>query len=126
MLEPTRDRAPTSVAENIEKMAQVENDALRPRTHRAAITDATGGFAGTIYFVVLQLAVFGGWVGIVTATSRKRCSPSRDLVSGRSDRGLPPCRGFGSKGPQSGSGDEMTLMVKVVVNGGVKTEEALR
>jgi uncharacterized membrane protein len=62
MLEPTRDRAPTSVAENIEKMAQVENDALRPRTHRAAITDAIGGFAGTIYFVVLQLVVFGGWV----------------------------------------------------------------
>jgi hypothetical protein len=64
--------------------------------------------------------------GIVTATSRKRCSPPRGPVSGRSDRGLPPCRGFGSKGPQSGSGDEMTLMIKVVVNGGVKIEEALR
>jgi uncharacterized membrane protein len=62
MLEPAQDRAPISVAENIEKMVQVENDALRPRTHRAAITDAIGGFAGTIYFVVLQLAVFGGWI----------------------------------------------------------------
>jgi hypothetical protein len=60
--EPAQDRAPTSVAENIDKMAQVESDALRPRSHREAITEAIGGFAGTIYFVVLQLAVFGGWL----------------------------------------------------------------
>jgi uncharacterized membrane protein len=62
MLEPAQDRAPTSVAENIDKMAQVENDALRPRSHREAITEAIGGFAGTIYFVVFQLAVFAGWM----------------------------------------------------------------
>jgi len=62
MPEPAQGRAPASVAENIDKMVQVENDALRPRTHREAITDAIGGFAGTIYFVVLQLAVSGGWM----------------------------------------------------------------
>jgi uncharacterized membrane protein len=62
LVEPAQDRAPTFVAENIDKMAQVENDALRPRSHREAITEAIGGFAGTIYFVVLQLAVFGGWM----------------------------------------------------------------
>lgn len=62
LVEPAQYRAPTSVAENIDKMAQVENDALRPRSHREAITEAIGGFAGTIYFVGLQLAVFGGWM----------------------------------------------------------------
>ncbi len=62
MSERPQDRAPTSVAENIDKMAQVENNALRPRSHREAITKAIGGFAGTIYFVILQLTVFGGWV----------------------------------------------------------------
>lgn len=73
LVEPAQDRAPTSVAENIDKMAQVENDALRPRSHREAITEAIGGFAGTIYFVVLQLAVCGGWMlvnaGIVPGLS---------------------------------------------------------
>jgi len=69
--EPAQDRAPTFVAENIDKIAQVENEALRPRSHREAITEAIGGFTGTIYFVVLQLVVFGGWIllnaGVVPA-----------------------------------------------------------
>lgn len=56
------DRAPASVAENIAKMKQVESAALRPQSRRQAVTDAIGGFAGTISFVVLQLAVCGGWV----------------------------------------------------------------
>jgi uncharacterized membrane protein len=60
MPETTPDRAPTFVAENIDKMAQVENDALRPRSHGEAITEAISGFAGTMYFVVLQLAISGG------------------------------------------------------------------
>jgi uncharacterized membrane protein len=62
MPEPAQDRAPTSVAENIDKMAQVENDALRPRSHRQAVTEAIGGFAGTVCFAVLQLAVSVGWI----------------------------------------------------------------
>ena len=62
MSEMRQDRAPTSVAANIDKMAQVEDDALRPRSHGEAITDAIGGFAGTIYFVVLQLTVSVGWM----------------------------------------------------------------
>ena len=62
LVEPAQYRAPTSVAENIDKIAHLENDALRPRSRREAITEAIGGFAGTIYFVGLQLAVFGGWM----------------------------------------------------------------
>lgn len=64
--ERPRDRAPTSVAANIDKMAQVEDDALRPRSHREAITDAIGDFAGTIYFVTAQLIVSVGWVLVNT------------------------------------------------------------
>ena len=62
MSEGPRDRAPISVAENIDKVAQVEDDALRPRSRREAITEAIAGFAGTIYFVMLQLAVSIGWI----------------------------------------------------------------
>jgi uncharacterized membrane protein len=74
MVEPPQDRAPTSVADNIDKMAQVENDALRPRSHREAITEAIGGFAGTIYFVVLQLAGSGAWM-LVNAEMEPGLSP---------------------------------------------------
>jgi len=77
--EPAQDRAPTFVAENIDKIAQVENEALRPRSHREAITEAIGGFTGTIYFVVLQLVVFGGWIllnaGVVPALIPFRSFP---------------------------------------------------
>jgi uncharacterized membrane protein len=58
----TQERAPPSVAANIDKVAKVEDDALRPRSHREAITEAIAGFVGTLYFVVLQLAVSMGWV----------------------------------------------------------------
>jgi uncharacterized membrane protein len=62
MAEPSQDRAPALVAENIDKMVRVESDALRPRSHRDLITDAIGGFAGTVSFVVLQLVAFAGWI----------------------------------------------------------------
>jgi len=62
MSEKPRDRAPTSVAANIDKVAQVEDDARRPRSHREAIREAIGGFAGTMYFVALQLAIAVGWI----------------------------------------------------------------
>jgi uncharacterized membrane protein len=59
---PTQDSAPTSMAESIEKVIQAENNALRPTTLSEAITDAIGGFAGTLPFVAVQIAAFAGWV----------------------------------------------------------------
>lgn len=41
---------------------QVENDALQPRSSSEALTDAVGGFVGTISFIVLQVVAFAGWV----------------------------------------------------------------
>ena len=48
-------RAPASVAQNVEKVIQVENETQRPRSRSEAITDAIGRFVGTISFVVVQL-----------------------------------------------------------------------
>lgn len=62
MSEPTQDRAPAAVAKNIDKVAQAESDALRARSHREGFAEAIGGFAGTLAFVMLQLAAFAGWV----------------------------------------------------------------
>ena len=45
-------RAPASVAQNVEKVIQVENETQRPRSRSEAITDAIGGFVGTISFVL--------------------------------------------------------------------------
>ena len=50
-------RAPASVAENVETVLRVENETLRPRSGSEAITEAIGGFVGTISFVVAQLLV---------------------------------------------------------------------
>jgi uncharacterized membrane protein len=41
---------------------EVESAALRPRTQSEAITDAIGGFAGTLPFVVVQIVACAGWV----------------------------------------------------------------
>jgi uncharacterized membrane protein len=56
------DHAPASVAENVEKVIRVENETLRPGSRSEAITDAIGGFVGTISFVVVQLMAFAGWI----------------------------------------------------------------
>ena len=56
----TPSRAPASVAENVEKVIRVENETLQPRSRGEAITDAIGGFVGTISFVVAQLMAFAG------------------------------------------------------------------
>jgi uncharacterized membrane protein len=73
MSESSPDRTPKSVAQNIDKMAQVEDEALRPRSHREAFTDAIGNFAGTLCFVLAQFALFVGWVlvnaGVVPSVS---------------------------------------------------------
>lgn len=56
------DGAPAAVADNVEKIIRIENEALLPRSRSEAMIDAIGGFVGTISFVVLQIAAFGGWV----------------------------------------------------------------
>jgi uncharacterized membrane protein len=70
----TPSRAPASVAENVEKVIRVENEALRPRSRSEAITDAIGGFVGTISFVVAQLTVFVGWI-VVNAGKVPQLAP---------------------------------------------------
>ncbi|MBV8937571.1 MAG: DUF1003 domain-containing protein [Alphaproteobacteria bacterium] len=69
-----RGRAPASVAENVEKVIRVENDALRPRSRSEAITDAIGGFVGTVSFVVAQLIVSAGWI-VVNAGKVPQLAP---------------------------------------------------
>ena len=54
----TANRAPASVAENVETVLRVENETQRPRSRSEAITDVIGGFVGTISFVVAQLIAF--------------------------------------------------------------------
>lgn len=56
------DEAPPSIAENIEKIVRAEEDSIRRRSRGEVITDAIGGFIGTLPFVVLQVAAFIGWV----------------------------------------------------------------
>jgi len=62
MNEPSKGRAPESVAENIETVIRVENEALQPRSSSEAITDVISEFVGTIAFVALQILASGGWV----------------------------------------------------------------
>lgn len=62
MNEQLKGRAPASVAESIETVIRVENEALQPRSSSEAITDAIGGFVGTITFVGLQILASVGWV----------------------------------------------------------------
>ena len=66
MNNPAAEGAPSSVAENVEKIIRVESEALRPRSRSGAIIDSIGGFVGTISFVVLQIVGFGGWVIVNT------------------------------------------------------------
>lgn len=70
----TGDRAPTSVAENVEKVVQVESEALQPRSRSEAVTDTIGGFVGTISFVIAQLVAFAVWM-IVNAGTIPQLAP---------------------------------------------------
>jgi uncharacterized membrane protein len=67
-------RAPASVGQNIDKIVQSENEALQPRGSKEAITDAVGGFVGTIAFVVTQCLLFVAWI-IVNAGTIPRLTP---------------------------------------------------
>ena len=70
----TPSRAPASVAENVEKVIRVENETQRPRSRSEAITDAIGGFVGTISFVIAQLVAFAAWV-VVNAGKVPQLAP---------------------------------------------------
>jgi len=56
--------APASVAENIDKIIRVEEEARQRRSFGEAIVDAVGGFAGTVPFVILQILAFAAWMAI--------------------------------------------------------------
>jgi uncharacterized membrane protein len=62
MNDPSIARAPASVAQNIDKIVQVESTARQPRSRSEALTHAVGGFVGTISFVVLQCLGCVGWI----------------------------------------------------------------
>ena len=70
----TANRAPASVAENVETVLRVENETQRPRSRSEAITDVIGGFVGTISFVAAQLIAFAAWV-IVNAATFSQLAP---------------------------------------------------
>ena len=59
---PSIARAPAAVAQNIDKIVQVESKALQPRSRSEALTGAIGGFVGTISFVLLQCLGCAGWI----------------------------------------------------------------
>jgi uncharacterized membrane protein len=70
----TTSYAPASVAENVEKVIRVENETSRPRSRGEAVTDAVGGFVGTMSFVVAQLGLFAAWI-VVNAGKFPQLAP---------------------------------------------------
>jgi uncharacterized membrane protein len=77
MSEPSKERvgaALAAIGDSVEKIIRVENEALQPRSRSEAITDAIGGFVGTISFVLLQIAASAGWV-IVNAAKIPQIPP---------------------------------------------------
>src|SRR5438477_6002202 len=63
--------------------------------------------------------------GFVTVTIAGRKWVQTNLLSCCCDGILPLRRGFGSKGPQRRSGDEVALKVERIMDGGVHIEKAL-
>jgi uncharacterized membrane protein len=63
---PDQVRAPGVVAENIQKIIEAENAALRPSKPGEAAADTVGSFAGTLSFVVLQIIGIAAWVVVNT------------------------------------------------------------
>jgi uncharacterized membrane protein len=57
-----RNPAPSLVAENIEAIVQVEEEALSRRSRSDATAEAIGSFIGTASFVVLHAIVVAVWV----------------------------------------------------------------
>ena len=63
--------------------------------------------------------------GLVTATIDEPRGARAKKVSRCCDGILPMRRCFGSEGPQRGPGDEVSLKIECVVDGGMDAEEAL-
>ena len=62
----TADAAPASVAENIDKIIRIDQDALERRSAGEVAIDAIGRFVGTVPFVVLQVVACVCWVTMNT------------------------------------------------------------
>lgn len=54
-------RRPTPAVDNIETIARLEKQFLEQRTLVQRVGDAIGGFAGSMKFVVLHVAIFTFW-----------------------------------------------------------------
>ncbi len=67
MTEPTPEAAPASVAENIDRIIRVEEEAMERRSPAEAAVDAVGGFFGTPAFVMAQILACAAWVVVNTA-----------------------------------------------------------
>lgn len=67
---------PNAVAENIQRIADLERSARRDLTGSERISKAITDFAGSMVFVVLHLLLFGGWtLWNGTAPERLRFDP---------------------------------------------------
>jgi len=58
----TPKRPPSTIVSNIEAIARLEEESNRARTFADRISDAIAGFAGTLSFVAVHIAVFALWV----------------------------------------------------------------
>ena len=67
MTEPPPDDAPASVAENIDRIIRVEEDAMERRSPAQAAVDGVGGFFGTPAFVVAQVLACAVWIALNVA-----------------------------------------------------------
>jgi uncharacterized membrane protein len=54
----------SAVAENIEKVIQVEQDVVQARSFGVAISEKIGSFIGTIWFVAVHLVGYVLWIAI--------------------------------------------------------------
>ncbi len=65
-----RSQPPSSARDNIEAVANLEEQFLRNRTSSDRITDAVAAFSGSMRFVVIHLVGFAVWVLINTGALR--------------------------------------------------------
>jgi uncharacterized membrane protein len=59
-----KNSAPSLIAENIEAIVQVEEEALGRRSASDAMLEAIGSFVGTASFLILHAITIAGWVVI--------------------------------------------------------------
>jgi uncharacterized membrane protein len=56
------DETCTAIRRNIDAVAKLEEDFLKNRSFADHVADAVGDFAGSLTFVVLHVALYGGWI----------------------------------------------------------------